>query len=68
MIRRGVKTLPMILRCQRCSGGSLTMRNGLSFSVPSIVTPPVLENRSQSLWAARTSAKRASDQNFSDSL
>ena len=35
LIRRGVKTLPMTLRCQRCSGGSLTMSRALSCSVAS---------------------------------
>ena len=36
-IRRGVNSRPTILRCAVCSGGSLTIRNGASFSIPSMV-------------------------------
>ena len=41
-MRFGVNTRATTLRCHVCSGGSLTIRNGASFSKPSMVTPPAL--------------------------
>ena len=67
-MRFGVKTRATTLRCHVCSGGSFTMRSGVSFSKPSMVTPPALLHVTGSAWAACTSAWRDNAQKSNRSL